>query len=196
MNIGAIGAFVAAATALLGSPGPGIAALLAVGRSKGWTRGLRYFAGLQFGLGAVVGLCGAGFVSLLTVSSAVTRAMNMGATIYLVYLSYAIAAAPVGGRQESPRSYSPLAGLWLGITNPKAYLAITSLLASPLRLIAEERSNVVLKMVLIMSVIIGVDLLWLWIGVALGRTRLSAMGERIMNVVLGTTILIATVFAI
>ncbi len=191
MNIEAIGAFVAAATALLGSPGPGIAALLAVGRSQGWLRGLRYLAGLLVGLAAAAAICAAGVVSL-SASPAITRAMNAVATIYLLYLAYAIAMSPVGGRTENLRSFSPAAGTWLGITNPKAYLAITSLLAMPLRLTNDERSNIALKLALVMAVIIWVDLLWLWIGVAVGRARLSARGERVMNVSMGATILIAT----
>src|SRR4051794_7990612 len=99
MDMRAVGWFVAAATALLGSPGPGIAALLAVGRSEGWAGGLRYFAGLQIGLAVALAICGAGLVSLLAAYPAVTRVMIVAATIYLVYLAYAIATSPVGKDQ-------------------------------------------------------------------------------------------------
>jgi threonine/homoserine/homoserine lactone efflux protein len=194
MNIGAMGAFVATATALLGSPGPGIAALLAVGRSQGWSGGLRYFAGLQAGLAVAVAISGVGVISLFTAYPALTRAMVVGATVYLVYLSYAIATSPVGKDQpDRLRSFSPAAGLLLGVTNPKAYLAISTLLASSLQLTVGELSNIGLKMALCMAVIIAVDIVWLWIGVAVGRTKLSAIGERIMNLAMGATILIATV---
>jgi threonine/homoserine/homoserine lactone efflux protein len=197
MNLGAMGAFVAAATALLGSPGPGIAALLAVGRSQGWSDGLRYFVGLQVGLAAAVAICVTGVVSLFAAYPAATRVMAWSATIYLVYLSYAIATSPVGtDPADAPRSFSPLAGLLLGITNPKAYLAISSLLASPLQLAAGELGNIGLKALLCMAVIIVVDIVWLWIGVAVGRTRLSAAGERVMNVAMGATILIATMLSV
>ncbi|HEY2782241.1 MAG TPA: LysE family transporter [Steroidobacteraceae bacterium] len=196
MDMRAVGLFLAAATALLGSPGPGIAALLAVGKSQGWSGGLRYFAGLQIGLAAVVVGSGAGLVSLLTASPAVTRAMVLAATIYLVYLSYKIATAPVGEKPTNkPRSFSPLAGLLLGITNPKAYLAIGSLLASPLQLTATERGNIGLKVVLCVAVIIVVDIVWLWVGVAVGRTTLTPFAERGMNVAMAATILIATAFS-
>ena len=185
--------FVAAATALLGSPGPGIAALLAVGKSQGWSVGLRYYAGLQIGLAVAVVSSGTGVVSLLLVYPAVARVMVIGATIYLVFLAYAIAASPVGiDRTERPGSYSPAAGVLLGITNPKAYLAIASLLASPLQLKVGEGANIVLKVALCIAVIAVVDIVWLWVGVAVGRTKLTPCGERIMNVAMGATILIAT----
>lgn len=197
MNMQAVGVFVAAATALLGSPGPGIAALLAVGRTQGWRGGLRYYAGLQIGLAAAVAICGAGLVSLLAAYPAATRTMVVVATIYLVYLSWAIAASPVGaGRSAATPSQSPLAGLLLGITNPKAYLAISALLATPLRLTAGESANLGLKIALSIGVILCVDIVWLWIGVAVGRVELSRRAERCMNVAMGATILIAAVFSV
>jgi threonine/homoserine/homoserine lactone efflux protein len=59
--------FVASAAALLGSPGPGIAALLAVG-----------------------------LVSLLAAFPFALRAMTVVSADYLLYLAYQVAAAPVG----------------------------------------------------------------------------------------------------
>jgi threonine/homoserine/homoserine lactone efflux protein len=197
MNWRAVWLFVAAATALLGSPGPGIAALLAVGRSQGWARGLRYYGGLQFGLACVVAICGAGLVSLLALYPIVGRALVIGAALYLVYLGYSIAASPVGERAcARPGAYSPIAGALLGITNPKAYLAISSLLASPLTLSANSRANIGIKVALCIAVIMLVDIVWLWIGVALGRAKLSRTGERALNVAMGATILIATAFSV
>ena len=55
--------FVLAAAALLGSPGPGIAALVAVGRSRGVIGGLRYFGAMQLGLAIAAGLTAAGLVA-------------------------------------------------------------------------------------------------------------------------------------
>ena len=221
MNVDAVGLFVATATALLGSPGPGIAALLAVGKSRGWSAGLRYYVGLQIGLGIVVLICGAGLVSLLAAYPAVTRLMIVSATVYLVYLAYAIATAPLkperaeivqgdahaeivqapvtqSRRAQSMTSgtFSPFAGALLGITNPKAYLAITSLLASPLQLMPEENSNIALKIGLCLAVIMTVDIIWLWIGVAVGRAKLSGFAERVMNIAMGLTILVATVVSL
>lgn len=197
MDMRAVGLFVATATALLGSPGPGIAALLVIGKSQGWPRGLRYYAGLQMGLAAVILLSGAGAVSLFVVYPAVSRTMVLGATIYLVYLAYLIATAPVGTDQRvKPGAQSPLAGLLLGLTNPKAYLAITSLLASPLPLTSKASTSVPLKMTLCMAVIIVVDIAWLWVGVAMGRARFTPFAERLMNVSMGATILAATAFSV
>ena len=50
--IAAYAAFLLSAVALLGSPGPGIAALVAVGRADGLQGGLRFYGGMQIGLAA------------------------------------------------------------------------------------------------------------------------------------------------
>lgn len=191
----AVGMFVAAATALLGSPGPGIAALLAVGRSQGWSGGLRFYAGLQAGLAMVVLASGAGLVALLAAYPSVTRLVTIGATIYLVYLAYSIATSPIAANQpRRSESFSPYSGLLLGLTNPKAYLAMSSLLASPLQLASAKEADIELKMALCMAVILSVDLIWLWCGVTLGRAKLAPTAERIVNISMGVTILIAAVF--
>ena len=71
--------FLASATALLGSPGPGIAALLAVGRVEGWG-GLRFYTGLQLGLAIAFGATAVGLLSLLE-----TVPFAMGAMTVVVY---------------------------------------------------------------------------------------------------------------
>jgi threonine/homoserine/homoserine lactone efflux protein len=50
MDVPSVGLFVVAAVVLLGSPGPAVAALVAIGRGEGFSRGLRFYAGLQIGL--------------------------------------------------------------------------------------------------------------------------------------------------
>jgi hypothetical protein len=75
-------------------------------------------------------------------------------------------------------------------------LAIASLLASPLRLMTADRANIDLKIALCIAVIILVDILWLWVGVAVGRANLTPFAERGMNVAMAATILIATAFSL
>ena len=131
MNITEFWVFLLAAIALLGSPGPAIAAILAVGRAEGWTRGLGFYGGLQLGLATAAGIAIAGLFTAISMLPAATLTMSMVATIYLLYLAYKIASSPVG--QETSKvstSSSPIAGLLLGVTNPKAYAAFASLFAS------------------------------------------------------------------
>jgi len=188
-------AFVAAATALLGSPGPGIAALLAVGRAEGWGHGLRYYSGLQLGLALACGVTAAGLASVLAVFPFALRTLTIVSAAYLIYLAYRIAAAAVGTALEGARvQSSALSGFLLGVANPKAYMAFVSLLASRALVQGSHQRDVLLKWVLCMMVIIAVDLAWLFAGVQLRRLRLSSRAERILNLSLGATVLLAAVF--
>ncbi len=191
--------FIAAATALLGSPGPAIAVLLAVGRAEGWSRGLPLYWGLQLGLGLAASLCAAGLVSAMLEAPIAAAALTIIAATYLLWLAWSIATAPVGKADAhplAPAGASFRRGLILGLTNPKAYLAFVSLMASFKILETDEVNDAVLKVALCILVMIIVDLAWLWIGTALGRLVLSPSGERTMNVLMGATILVAAAFAL
>ena len=92
----ALGLFLTAAIGLLGSPGPAIAALIAVGRVRGFVGGLPYFLGLQFGLAMAAGITAAGLFSLLEAAPSALYAMTIAATVYLIYLAWKIASSPIG----------------------------------------------------------------------------------------------------
>ena len=190
MDSVALGLFVMSAVSLLGSPGPGIAALIAVGRTAGLARGLRYYAGLQIGLAAAAGLCAVGLFSLLAAFPDFLRALTIVATLYLVYLAYRIATAPVGSALagKAPSS-APIAGFLLGVTNPKGYVAFVSLLASQSILAGAPTEDLFVKWLLIVAAMIVVDIAWLLAGVALHQATLQPRTERALNLALGAMIL-------
>jgi threonine/homoserine/homoserine lactone efflux protein len=192
----AIWLFIASALALLGSPGPGIAGLLAVGRVEGWGA-LRFYAGLQLGLAIAFGATGLGLLSLLLAVPFAAGVMTLASAGYLVYLAYQIAAAPVGSTLQSAQSRSSmLSGFVLGIANPKAYIAFASLLASQTLVEHDHQVDVLLKWFLCVIVAVVVDLVWLFVGVRLKRATLQPFTERILNFTLAATILLAAVFTL
>ena len=182
MTVVSVVLFVLAATALLGSPGPGIAALLVAGRSLGLAQGLRLYVGLQAGLALAAGLSAAGLASLLA------------AVIYLVWLAWRVSSAPVGEGTiggESGARLTFAGGFLLGAANPKAYLAFVSLYGAFTVTSAGARTDAFAKWGLCVLVMVVVDLAWLALGVLLGRVRLGARGERAMNLAMGAAILLA-----
>jgi threonine/homoserine/homoserine lactone efflux protein len=86
---------------------------------------------------------------------------------------------------------SPAAGFLLGVTNPKAYLAFASLLASYTLIKGSAREDTFTKWFLLVTVMIVVDIVWLYAGVFLRGLILSPNSERVLNVTLGLTVLIA-----
>ncbi len=188
--------FTIAAFALLGSPGPAIAALLAVGKSDGWSGGLRFFSGLQLGLASAAALSAIGLFALVNSSDSVLTIMSVLATVYLVYLAFKIATSEVGDQGNPANAMSSvLAGVMLGLTNPKAYLAFASLFASFQLVERNLISDGLSKWMIVVLVMLIVDLIWLWIGVRLGRLRMSIRCERTMNLMLGAAVIFAASFA-
>jgi threonine/homoserine/homoserine lactone efflux protein len=188
MNSVATGLFLVSAFALLGTPGPGIAALLAVGKVHGIEGSLRFFAGLQVGLAIVAGACASGLLSVLSSLPLLTGVLTWAAIVYLGRLAWSIAMSPVGARaaQTAPVATTFTSGFLLGISNPKAYLAFVTLFHS-----ADAAS----KWGLTIATILIVDVAWLYAGACLGRISVSPPVERRVNMALGLTILLVAVYS-
>jgi threonine/homoserine/homoserine lactone efflux protein len=188
--------FVLTAIMLLGSPGPAIAALVAIAKQRGFRGGLRFYFGLQGGLALGAAMSAAGLFSLLQAVPLALSFMTVIATAYLVWLAYKIATAPPRGAETKDADHvagTARAGFMLGMTNPKAYLAFISLMASYVIIPAHRSGDVGLKWLLVVSVLLVVDVVWLWLGAILGKAQLSRRAERILNIVMGGTILFTAV---
>jgi threonine/homoserine/homoserine lactone efflux protein len=124
--------------------------------------------------------------------------MSVIAALYLAYLSYKIAFAPVGVEpmpDKSDFASTPLGGFVLGITNPKAYVAFVSLMASYSVVRANTFADSAAKWLLCVIVMIVVDIVWLWLGVVIQKANLNPRAERILNIAMGVTILLTSVLA-
>lgn len=187
--------FTLAAIALLGSPGPAIAALLAIGRAQGFRASLPFFVALQVGLALAAGLSAAGLVSVFTAVPIVERVLMLLALAYLVWLAWKIACAPVGAAEPASAVSSLGQGFLLGVANPKAYLAFASLIASFAILPRGSLGDGFAKWAILVAVMITVDIVWLAAGAALGGINLSPRAERGMNLVMGGAILGAAALA-
>lgn len=188
--------FVLAAMALLGSPGPGIAALIVAGRTLGLAGGLRLYAGMQVGLALAAGLSAAGLASLLAAAPMLRLALTVVSVAYLVWLAWSVATAPLEGEVGGGTSASLtfMGGFVLGAANPKAYLAFVSLFGS--FVVAGPRWDAGVKWALCVAVMVVVDIAWLALGVVLGRVKLSPRGQRAMNWAMGGAILAAAGMAV
>jgi threonine/homoserine/homoserine lactone efflux protein len=186
MDLLALAAFVLAALALLGSPGPGIAALVAVGRSGGWRAGLRFYGGLQAGLALVAAACAMGLAGALAAVPQLDRLLGWAAAAYLLWLAARIAFARVGAEAGgAPAAASGAGGFLLGVSNPKAYVAFVSLMAMRPITDAGGAVDAAVKWALIILVIVSVDFGWLWLGGVLHASRPSPRAERLMNLAMG-----------
>lgn len=198
MDMLATGAFLAAALALLGSPGPGIAALVAVGRAAGVAGGLRFYAGLQVGLAAAFAATALGLLSVLQAVPGAVPLMSAAAAAYLLYLAWRTAMAPVGaaaGGGATGTAATGLGGLLLGLGNPKAYLAFAALMATGPLTPGDPETDLLLKWGICVAVAVVVDIAWLGAGAGVGQLRMPPRAERAINLGLGAAIVAATAVA-
>lgn len=189
--------FVAEATALLGSPGPGIAALVSIGRRSGFRRGLPYFWALQLGLAVALAVSAGGLLAAVLSAPVAIAVLAAAGTAYLVFLAVQIAVAPVGAlADETGAAPRAVGGFLLGVANPKAYLAFMSLMASTAIVTSSRSADLAVKAALVAGVVIAVDLVWLWIGSTTRRLALGPRGERALNLAMGATIIGAAILSL
>ena len=87
-------AFLLAAVALAGSPGPATLSLTATGAAFGARRGAAYLAGIVVGMVAVMAIVASGVVGLLLAVPGATPVVTALAAAYFLYLAWRIATAP------------------------------------------------------------------------------------------------------
>src|SRR5258707_1178537 len=87
-------AFLLAAVALAGSPGPATLSLTATGAAFGARRGVAYLAGIVVGMVAVMAIVASGLVGLLLAVPGATPVVTALAAAYFLYLAWRIATAP------------------------------------------------------------------------------------------------------
>jgi threonine/homoserine/homoserine lactone efflux protein len=131
-------------------------------------------------------------------SPAALTVLSVVGTAYLLWLAYRIAAAPVGAPAVvRPAGFSSTVGggFLLGVTNPKAYIAFASLMASYVTVHANPRADFALKWTSCLVIVFLVDVVWLWVGAMVGKADLSPLGERVLNLSMGSTVLVTALVA-
>ena len=121
-------AFLLAAVALAGSPGPATLSLTATGAAFGARRGAAYLAGIVIGMVAVMAIVASGLVGLLLAVPGATPVVTVLAAAYFLYLAWRIATAPPLAADTAERRTPTFAGgLLLSLINPKGYAAMAAL---------------------------------------------------------------------
>lgn len=174
----------------MGSPGPSTVSATAVGASFGFRRALGYVSGLVMGTAAVLLVVLAGVLGLLMSAPGVAPVLTAVSAAYIAYLAWRIATAPPLSRQD-PATAVPVfgAGFALAIANPKAYLAISAVVA-----VAPEVAPL-LKVATLVVMIVLVHALWLLAGVSLSQHLHDPTASRIANVVLAVALAASAVLA-
>ena len=193
----ALGTFILAALALTGSPGPNTLSLAAVGAAFGRPRGLRYMAGLNLGMAAVILIVGSGVSSFLFAVPGAAPVITIIAGANFIYLAYRIATAPPLKATSEPGSEPKwFEGAFLSLVNPKAYAAMAALFSGFILVAGDPVVDSLFKAAVLMSTIILVNICWLFAGSALARFFRHKRMSRVINVTFAVLLIVSVVVAV
>ncbi|MFD1859491.1 LysE family translocator [Aeromicrobium camelliae] len=188
---------VTGALALMGSPGPATIGAAGTAAAFGLRRALPYVTGSAVGTIAVLTLLIAGAGALPT-SGPRPGGVDLGSVVivlavaYLLWLSWQIATAPPqgagDGRARVPRF---LAGFLLGVSNPKAYLALGALVSGH-GLAAASTPAAALALGGLASLVALVHVAWAALGSTAARLLQRPAVARGVNVALALLLAVST----
>lgn len=183
-----LSAFIIAAFALTGSPGPATLALAAAGAAFGMRRSLGLSLGIIAGVLAVLMLAAAGLTGVILAQPVIGPAVKIAAAAYMVYLAWRIASAPPLAHAGAGRAPTFFGGIFLGVGNPKAYAAMAALFSG--FILSADRTTDLMSKALLLVVIIAIgNLAWILSGAMLARAMGHPVLNRAINVAFATALL-------
>ena len=172
-----------AAFPLMGSPGPATLSLAGIGTAYGFRRGLPYLTGIILGTTGVLLLIATGVTAIILAQPVLISVLTTIAALYILYLAWKIATAPVGAREidaKDPPALWP--GLVLALANPKAFAAIGAVYAGH-RLVNDHLAyDTLTKVAALFCVIVIVNAAWLAFGSLFSNLLSHPRLGRIANV--------------
>lgn len=190
-------AFAIAVFFLIITPGPGVLSTAGVGSAFGFRSGFRYVTGLWAGNNLVSFIVITGLATLLLASDLIRTILMLLSTAYLFYLATRIifAGAEIGFMRASSKP-GLLSGIFLQLVNPKAYAVNTALFTSFAFMPANISAEIIIKLVIFNAIWIPIHLLWLYMGVKIHELNLSAKQNRIINLIMGLSLIIVVILSL
>jgi threonine/homoserine/homoserine lactone efflux protein len=190
-------AFLLAAVALAGSPGPATLSLTATGAAFGARLGAAYLAGIVIGMVAVMAIVASGLVGLLLAVPGATPVVTVLAAAYFLYLAWRIATAPpLAADTQQRRTPTFAGGLLLSLINPKGYAAMAALFSGFVLVQERLALDVAAKMAVLVLIITAVNVAWLLAGAALTRFFRDPRTNRAINVAFAVLLVASVALAL
>jgi threonine/homoserine/homoserine lactone efflux protein len=187
-----VGPLLLIAAAIMGSPGPATISLVAAGSVYGIRRSLPYLVGIIAGTTAVLIAVASGITAVLLAVPGIRSVLIWVAAAYILWLAYHIATAPpLAAPGSGPPAFSVAGGAFLGIANPKAWVAIAAVFAS-VRLADSATVDAAAKVAILTAVIILICATWLMAGSSIAPMLRNRSRARIVNLALAAALLLAT----
>ena len=193
---GSVGPLLFISLAIMGSPGPATISLVAAGSACGVWRSMPYLVGIIAGTTIVLLAVATGITSVLLAFPAIGSILMLSSVVYILWLAYHIATAPPLPEPTTASStFSVVGGAFLGIANPKAWVAIAAVFASG-RLADETKTDAAAKIVVLTAMIIAICTTWLVAGTSIAPLLRDPVRARVVNAALAVALIGATALAV
>jgi threonine/homoserine/homoserine lactone efflux protein len=171
--------------------------LAGLGTAFGFRLSLGYLVGIIAGTTVVLLMVASGVTALVLAQPILLSALTILAGVYILYLAWKIATAPVGPlAQHSKHAPAFVPGFTLAIANPKAFAAIGAVYAGHTLVADDLVVNTVYKLVALTLVIIIVNTAWLTFGATFARILKNPVAGRAANILFATMLVVSVGFAL
>jgi threonine/homoserine/homoserine lactone efflux protein len=193
---GSIVPLVLTSLAIMGSPGPATISLVAASSAYGVRRSLPYLVGIVAGTTIVLIAVATGITAALLAVPAIGPILIGISAVYILWLAYHIATAPPLSRQTAAADAPSLAGgTFLGVTNPKAWVAIAAVFASG-HLAGSATVDATAKIAVLIVMVLLINATWLVAGTSLAPLLRDPRRARLVNASLAVALVGATALAL
>ena len=193
---GSVGTLVLISLAIMGSPGPATISLVAAGSVRGVRRSVPYLVGIIIGTALVLVAVATGITAALLAVPAIGSILVWISVAYILWLAYHIATAPPLSEPTAVSStFSVAGGTFLGIANPKAWVAIGAVFASG-HLANDTTTDAAAKIAVLTAMIIAICAIWLVAGTSIAPLLRDPGRARVVNVALAAALVGATALAV
>jgi threonine/homoserine/homoserine lactone efflux protein len=193
---GSIGPLLLTSLAIMGSPGPATISLVAAGSARGARRSVRYLVGIIAGTVIVLLAVATGITAALLAVPALGPVVVWISAAYILWLAWRIATAPpLTGSGAAPSGFSFAGGTFLGVANPKAWVAIAAVFASA-RLAGPATADAAAKVTVLTAMIVVICTTWLVAGTSIAPLLRDARRARAFNGAMAVAVVGATALAV
>jgi threonine/homoserine/homoserine lactone efflux protein len=191
-----VGPLMLISLAIMGSPGPATISLLAASSVRGVRRSLPYLFGIIVGTTLVLVAVATGITAALLAVPAIGSVLIWISVAYILWLAYHIATAPPLSKPAgASNAFSLIGGTFLGIANPKAWVAIGAVFASA-RLADAATTDAAAKIAVLTVMIIVICATWLFAGTSVAPLLRDPRRARLVNVSLAVGLVGGTALAV
>lgn len=188
--------FLLAGVALAGSPGPANLSLAGAGAAFGARRCAGYAAGIVLGVLAVLTIAATGIAGLVLAVPALRAIVALLAAAYILRLAWRIATAPAAGSNVAARPPSFVGGVFLTLSNPKAYASMTALASGFTLIPGAPMIDLAGKAAALSPILLVVVSGWLLLGTALARLVARPRTHRVVSVGFAMLLLASVILAV